>query len=191
MFGEKLLPLDLAESSHADFKSSRLSNFLTGLGLLIIPAFTFYLSLYESEEELLETRARRGGGFIKLIEQTVGWDLFVILMIAFGIWGGIYSIVSFWKAIDATPDLRALVDRIEFHPAVRNSSVTYNEVSHWFVEFVSGYPVVWIHFYEPYWSLQGLFKRKTIKLEGDKEKVRPIVGYFSRHPVMKRKFLRK
>lgn len=178
-------------SDFAEFKSTRLSNFLLGIGLLIIPISTFYISFFGNEEKLLETRVRRGGGFIKLIEQTIGWELFVVLMIAFGIWGGVYSFVSIWKAIDAKPDVKALPDRLEFHPAVKRSSVSYDEVSHWSIEIVSGNPVVWIHLNEAYWSLQGLFKRKTIKLEGDREQVAPIVEYFSRHSTMNGKFVRQ
>lgn len=173
----------------AEFKSSRTSNALLGLGILIIPVSTFYIAMFANEDEFLGTRVRRGGGLIKGIEQTIGWELFAILMIAFGVWGGIYSIVSFWKAIDPTPDVTAFQNGLEFHPAVRRSAVAYDDVSHWTVHFVSGHPVLTIYLFESYWSLQGLFKRRTVKLEGDKEQLAPLVDYFSRHQIMGEKFV--
>ena len=105
---------------------------------------------------------------MRLIEQTIGWNGFSILLVCFGLWGAFYSLVSFWKAVVSTPDVTALNDHLEFHPAVKLAPVEYEEISHWSIEFVSGHPVLWIHLFEPYWSLQGLFKRKTIKLEGGK-----------------------
>lgn len=132
---------------------------------------------------------RRGGGIMKLIEQTIGWNVFSVLMIAFGVWAGIYAIVSLWKAIDTTPDITAYSDHLSFHPAVKKSKLSYEDVSYWSVEYVSGHPVLWIHLLEPYWSLQGLWKRKTVKLEGDKEQLTPMFEYFSRHEIMREKFV--
>jgi hypothetical protein len=176
-------------TDQAEFKSGRWSNALTGLGLLLIPVGVFYLAMFSTEDEFLGTRVRRGGGLIKMIEQTIGWELFTILMLAFGLWAAIYSIVSIWKAVDGTPDVMALYDRLEFHPAVRRSPAQYDDISHWSVEIVSGHPVLWINFIDSYWSLQGLFKRKTVKLEGDREQLTPLVDYFSRHPIMREKFV--
>ena len=102
----------------------------------------------------------------------------------------VYGVVSLWKAIDATPDVTAFENRLEFHPAVRRTHVQYNEISHWSIEIVSGHPVLWLYFNEPYWSLQGLFKRKTVKLEGGREDLEPLVNFFSRHPIMSGKFVR-
>lgn len=176
-------------ANFAEFKSRRSSNALLGLGLLLIPVSTFYIAFFGSEGQLLGTRGRRGSGFLKLIEQTIGWDMFVVLMIVFGLWGIVYSIVLLWKAIDSTADVKALYEGLEFHPAVKNSPTSYDEVSHWSIEMVSGHPVVWIHLNESYWSLQGLFKRKTIKLEGDREQLMPLVDYFSHHPAMMNKLV--
>jgi hypothetical protein len=174
---------------HADFKSTRGSNLLLGLGLLIIPVSTFYIALFGNEDEFLGTRVRRGGGVMKLIEQTIGWELFAALLVAFGLWAAVYSVVSLWKAFDSTPDVRAYPDRVEFHPAVRRAPARYDEISHWSVEFVNGHPVLWIHFIEPYWSLQGLFRRRTVKLEGDKQQLEPLADYFARHWDMGEKFV--
>jgi hypothetical protein len=114
--------------------------------------------------------------------------LFLVLLALFGIWAANYAVVSLWKAMDATPDVTAFEDRLEFHPAVRRSAATYDEISHWSVETVNGHPVLWIHFFEPYWSLQGLFKRRTVKLEGDRDQLMPLVDFFAHHPDMSEKF---
>jgi hypothetical protein len=74
-------------TNYAEFKSSRLSNFVLGIVLLLIPVSTFGIAFLGNEDEFLDTRVRRGGGILKLIEHTVGWDMFVVLMVAFGIWG--------------------------------------------------------------------------------------------------------
>ncbi|MFL6757513.1 MAG: hypothetical protein ACJ8EG_08050 [Sphingomicrobium sp.] len=177
-------------SEQAEFKLSRASNALTGLGLLFLTACILFVTLFVSESEFLGTRIRRGGGLVKLVEQTIGWELFVCLMIAFGLWVAVYAIVLLWKVIDARADVTAHTDRLEFHPAVRRSSASYDEDSHWLVEFVSGHPVLWIHFHEPYWSLQGLFKRKTVKLEGGREDLEPLFEYFAHHPIMMEKYVR-
>lgn len=176
-----------AVPDHAEFKSTHKSNFWVGLGLLIIPVSAIYIAFFLNEDVLLETHARRGG-IMKLIEQSIGWVPFSILLLLFGAWATVYSIASFWKLADSTPDLTAYLDRIEFHPAVRRRSASYDEISHWRIEIVSGHPVLWIHFRRAYWSLQGLFRRRTVKLEGDREQLTPVVTFFSYHPVMSQKF---
>lgn len=177
-------------SEPAMFKGTRVANLALGLGFPLITFATFYLALYGNEAEFLQTRVRRGGGLIKLIEQSIGWGPFATLMLLFGCWCGVYGLVSLWKAVDSTPDVTAHQDQLEFHPAVRRATATYDEISHWCVEIVSGHPVLWIHFNEPYWSLQGLFRRKTVKLEGGKEQVGPLFEYFANHPIMSGKFVR-
>lgn len=172
----------------AEFKSSRSSNALVGLGLIALSGACLFF-LFASEEDFLQTRARRGG-ILKIIEQTIGWEAFLVLITLFGAWLIVYAIVHLWKAVDATPDVLARMDRIEFHPAVRRHAVAYDEISHWRVEMVSGHPVLWLHFFDGYWSLQGLFKRKTVKLEGDKDQLTPLVNFFAGHPVMSQLFVR-
>ncbi|WP_422059783.1 hypothetical protein [Sphingopyxis sp.] len=174
---------------YAEFRSTRASNALTGLGLLSFTACVVYVGFFMNETEFLGTRARRGG-FLKIIEQTIGWELFVALLLAFAAWAAVYGVVSLWKAVDSTPDVTALPDRLEFHPAVRGAPASYSEISHWSVEIVSGHPVLWLHFHEKYWSLQGLWKRKTVKLEGDKEQVTPLFEFLCNHPIMREKFVR-
>jgi hypothetical protein len=172
---------------YAEFRSDRSLNAKVGFGFPLFAVAIFYVALFGSEEQLLRSGVQRGGAFVKLIEQVIGWDLFSALMVAFGAWMLVYSVVSLWKAIDPTPDVSALADRLEFHPAVKRSASTYDDVSHWSVEIVSGHPVLWIHLRQPYWSLQGLFRRKTIKLEGSADELTPLMNYFSLHPVMRGK----
>lgn len=171
----------------AEFRSSRFTNTFLGVGLLALSACAFFLPFYSSEKDVLNSHVRKGG-IIKLIEQAIGWETFSVLMMLFGVWLAIYGIVSLWKALDPRPDVAAGSERMEFHPAVKRNASSYGEVSHWRVEIVSNNPVLWIHLFEPYWSLQGLFKRKTIKLEGGHDQIAPLAEYFARHPVMSEKF---
>jgi hypothetical protein len=173
----------------AEFKSSRASNLSLGIGLLALTGCIVWLVGFSSEEELLHSHARKSGIF-KLIEQAVGWPAFCFMAACFGFWLLVYSVVHIWKALDSTPDVTALPNCIEFHPAVRRTAASYSDISHWSIEYVSGHPVVWIHLHQAYWSLQGLFKRKTIKLEGGRDKLAPLVDYFSHHHVMSQKFMR-
>ncbi|WP_152417347.1 hypothetical protein [Sandarakinorhabdus sp. AAP62] len=177
-------------SDQVIFKSKRTSNALLGISLFVLVGCVFYVALFTNEHDFLSTRVRRGGGLIKLIEQSIGWNAFVVLLILFSFWLTVYAIVALWKAIDGTPDVTAFPDRIEFHPSVRQSSALYDEISHWSIEIVSGHPVIWINFLESYWSLQGLFKRKTVKLEGSWEQLEPLVDFFSHHHDMGGKFVR-
>ena len=174
----------------AEFKSTWSSNFFTGVGLVVLSGVFFWLPLYMTEDDFLHTRVRRGGGIIKLIEQTLGWELFSILMFVIGFSVAVMGLVSLWKAINTKPDARVLETHLEFHPAVHRHDLDYQDVSHWSIKFSNGHPVLWLHLLEPYWSLQGLYKRKTIKLEGDKDQLGPIVDFLLRHPIMSLKFVK-
>lgn len=173
----------------AEFKSSRASNAGLGLGLLAIFGCAAGLPFYASEDSFLHTHVRRGG-MMKLIEQTIGWPLFCVLMIAFGLWCAVYGVVHLWKAFDATPDVTAHNDRLTFHPAVKPSPANYEEIAYWKIELVSGHPVLWLHFHEAYWSLQGLFNRKTVKLEGGREKILPFAEFLFNNQHMAEKFVK-
>lgn len=172
----------------AEFRSTRVSNLMTGVGLLALTGCFLFIIGFVSESEFLGTRARKSGIF-KILEQAIGWEAFSFLMACFALWTFVYSFVHMWKGVDATPDVTAFPNHIEFHPAVRRTPAKYEDVSHWSIEQVSGHPVVSIFFEEPYWSLQGLVRRKTVKLEGSGEQLTPLVGYFVNHPTMSLKFV--
>jgi hypothetical protein len=140
-----------------------------------------------NEESFLSSEVRRGGIF-KLIEQAVGWNIFAAGFCLFGLWIAVYAVVSIWKAYDPTPDVAATEAGLKFHPAVRRSPARYEEISNWSLEIVSGHPVLWIRFYKPYWSLQGLFRRTAVKLEGGREQLKPLVDFFAHHSLMRTKF---
>jgi hypothetical protein len=110
-------------------------------------------------------------------------------LLLFGGWLTVYAVVSLWKAFDGTADVTATPNRLDFHPVVRRLPASYDEISHWRIEMVSGHPVLWLHFHNSYWSLQGLFRRKSVKLEGSREDLEPLTNYFSRHPIMSGKFV--
>lgn len=167
----------------AEFKSTRVSNLILGVGLLVVAGSITWVIGFGSEAQLLQSSARKSG-FLKLIEQAVGWEVFRFGAICFALWILVYSIVSLWKGIDATPDVTALPECILFHPAVRRSAASYDDVSHWSIEIVNRNPVLWIHFKESYWSLQGLFKRRTVKLEGSEAQLESLTDFFSNHAIM-------
>lgn len=170
-----------------EFKSSRAANAGLGAGLLLLGIGAATFSIWASEATLLGSQVRRGG-LLKLVEQAIGWELFAILIAVFGLWCANYGIVSLWKAINTTPDVTALPQGFEFHPAVKRDPASYDEISKWTVEIVSGNPVLWLYFHKPYWSLQGLFRRKTLKLEGGWENIKPLNDFLSNHPIMRYKF---
>jgi hypothetical protein len=174
-------------AEQAEFRGDRSP--VLGGGLVVLAGVFFALPLLMTEESFLNTRARRGG-FLKIIEQTIGWELFSLLMITFGVWVLAMGVAVLWKALNDTPDVTALEDRLEFHPAVRRAPASYDEVDYWRIEFESGNPVLRMHFFESHWSVQGIVRRKTVKLEGSTEDLEPLVGYFARHPVMSGKFVR-
>lgn len=157
---------------------------LMALSILIVS-----LPFWITEERFLGTRVRRGGGLIKMIEQTLGWELFSLLMVIFGVMLAMWSIASIWKLIDDTPDVTAHPDHLEFHPAVRREPATYDDITHWSVEWVQGHPVLWLHFSERHWSLQGIYPRTTVKLEGGTEDLEELFAYLVRNDAMRPKFI--
>ena len=68
----------------AVFKSTRIANGFLGVGLLVLAGCVSYIVLFIDEDQFLHTRTRRGGGLMKLIEQTIGWEFFIVLMVLFG-----------------------------------------------------------------------------------------------------------
>ena len=166
------------------------SNWGYGILAIFFALVVLSIPILATEEEFLGTRVRRGG-ILKLIEQAIGWELFLALMVMFALLVGAWGIVHIWKAVNTTPDATALADRMEFHPAVRRTAVTYDEIAKWTVEYSNGNSILWLHFHKPYWSLQGLFRRKTVKLEGSREEIQPLDDFLSTHPVMRYKFVPK
>lgn len=179
----------------AEFRAKR-SEHLISAGLAsVMSAAMFGAALTGTEDRLLQSRPRRGGGIVKLIEQTIGWDLFVMLMLTIGIVAAVaslyFAVLFAWTTFDRRPDVRALQDRVEFHPALKASSTTYDQVLYWAVANDHGFPALVIHLKSGYWSFKGLLKRKTIRLEDKRERLEPLIGYFLRHPGMSAKFARR
>lgn len=161
----------------------------TGLFLVVLGFVMVSLPIWMTEADFLGTRVRRGGGIMKLIEQSIGWTGFSLLMGLIGLWCAAMGICALWKGLNRTPDVTAYPDRLEYHPAVRRDDTTYEEVSHWGVHFASGHPVITLHFYDSYWSLQGKWPRTTMVLEGGKEDLEQLFNYFAQHPIMSQKFV--
>lgn len=161
---------------------------ITGLILFVIGCSTLALPLWVSESDFLGTRIRRGGALIKLIEQTIGWTAFTILMMMFAVWCITVGIAAFWKMINSEPDVRADGDQIEFHPALRREPARCNEIDYWTLHFASGHPVLTIYFFEKFWSLQSKWPRKSMTLEGGREDLEDLVQFFSNHPYMSSRF---
>jgi hypothetical protein len=173
-------------NEQATFRGDR--NLILAFFMLLLGVGCFIFPFFFNEDDILSSRARRSG-ILKLIEQTVGWELFCLLILVFGAWALAMGIAVLWKAIDSTPDVTATYEGMTFHPAVRRTPASYEDVDYWKIEIVSGHPVVWIYLFDSYWALQGMFPRKTVKLEGSREDLEPIVAYFDSHPEMAAKFL--
>lgn len=157
--------------------------FFLGWGILTLP-------LWMTESDFLATRVRRGGGILKLIEQTIGWTTFSVLMMLLGVWCITLGFAALWKLFNRQPDLRAQSDKIEFHPALRRKSAKYNDIDYWTLHFASGHPVVTIYFVEKFWSLQSMWPRRSMVLEGGREDLEGLVEFFLHHPYMSMRFRR-
>lgn len=163
---------------------------LTGIGVVLLGLLTASVPIWLTEDGFLGARVRRGGGLLKMIEQTIGWPMFSLLMCLFGLWLIAMGAAILWKATDKKPDVTAYPDRIEFHPAVRREATSYDDLRSWSVRNASGHPVVTLRFYDKYWSLKGIFPRTSIVLEGGREDLEDLVNYLDRHPLARDKFMK-
>jgi hypothetical protein len=174
--------------ANAEFKTSVSSNLLTGVGLSVLSVGGVYLVTHMTEADLLNTHSRRGG-IVKLIEQIVGWDLFVILIILLAILGLAYAVVSCWKVVDKKPDVSAFDEHLEFHPAVRMSPASYDEISHWSAKKEDDNFEMKIHFRESFWSPQNIVSKSFIKLQGNDSEISEILDFFDQHPLLSQMFV--
>jgi hypothetical protein len=172
----------------AEFRTSFVGNLLTGIGLALLSIGGVYWVTHGTEADLLNSHSRKGG-IVKLIEQIIGWDLFVVLIIVLAILGFIYAAVSCWKAIDKKADVAAFDDHLEFHPAIRMSPAGYDEISHWSAKREKDNFEMKIHFHESFWSLQNIVNKSFIKLEGSDTEISGILDFFGQHPTLSQAFV--
>lgn len=158
----------------------------TNLGYTAMTAFftagLFWLAEFGSEKDLLKSHAR-GGGIVKLIEQLIGWELFSTMVLIAGFACAVATFFFLWKTVYTKPDLQAFDDGIDFHPAVKFTGVSYEDVDHWKVTKEDGL-VLTLQLHDSYWSLKGIVPRKTLKFERSEAELRPIVLFWYNHPVM-------
>lgn len=112
-------------------KSTRRLNAVMGVMLLLVSGCIFYAVPTLNESDLQNSQPIRGEGFLKLIVKLVGWHVFIVLLALYGLWNTLCAVMFLWLAVNKAPLVIALKDRIEFHPALRRSSASYNEVSSW------------------------------------------------------------
>jgi hypothetical protein len=174
--------------ANAEFKTSVSSNLLTGIGLAVLSIGGVYWVTHTTEADLLNSHSRKGG-IVKLIEQIIGWDLFVILIISLAVLGLAYAVVSCWKAVDKKPDVSVFDDHLEFHPAVRMSPAGFDEISHWSAKKEEDNFEMKIHFRESFWSLQNIVSRSFIKLQGKDPEISGILDFFDQHPLLSQMFV--
>jgi hypothetical protein len=174
--------------ANAEFKTSTSSNLLTGIGLGLLSIGGIYWVTHTTEADLLNSHTRKGG-IVKLIEQIIGWDLFVILIILLAILALAYAAVSCWKAVDKKPDVSAFDEHLEFHPAVRMSPAGYDEISHWSAKKEEDHFEMKIHFRESFWSLQNIVSKTFIKVEGKEAEISDILNFFDQHPLLSTMFV--
>lgn len=154
---------------------------------LLLSAFAggaVYVALWTSEEDLLNARVRRGGGLVKMVEQTIGWNAFVLLVLGIALLLAIYAVSYWWRAVDGRPDVTIHADRLQFPPAIRPKDALFDEVKSWAIEQVHGAPSIRMMFEQPYWSLQGLVPRKSLKIEGKPALLEPFIEKLVHHPVL-------
>ena len=161
---------------------------IVGIGILLFSLGIMSIPLWMTEADLLGSHARRSG-FMKLLEQSIGWTGFCIVMFLFGAWLAASGLSALWKFLVKKPDVTAHMDHLEFHPAIRRDNAAYEEVENWKIHFASGHPVLTINFLDPFWSLQGKWPRKSLVLEGGKEDLQEIVNFFSSHPYMADRYI--
>ena len=170
----------------SDIASSRAGHFAMGVGLTLLAAVALSLPIIATEEEFLGARVRRGG-IIKLIEQSIGWEAFVVLIVLFALGMLRLGIISFWKAVNDKPDLLASPERLEFHPSLRRFSASYDDIESWSIQTANGFSLR-LRFLSPHWSLQNIFGRRVIKIAADRRCLVLVAEYFDRHPVMSEKY---
>lgn len=170
-------------ATDAEFRTPRGAAVALGVLLAALAAGAVYVALWTNEEDLLNARVRRGG-LVKMVEQAIGWDTFVLLMLGVAALLAIYAIAFLWRAVDRRPDVAIRTDRLEFHPAIRPRPASFDEVRSWTIERVQGAPSIRILFDQPYWSLMGLVPRKSLKIDGKQALLEPFIDQMAHHPVM-------
>jgi hypothetical protein len=174
--------------ANAEFKTSYSSNLLTGVGLTVLSIGSVYWVTHTTEADLLNSHSRKGG-IVKIIEQVIGWDFFVLLVVLFAVLGLAYALASCWKTIDKTPDVSAFDEHLEFHPAVRMSPAGFDEISHWSARREEENFEMKIHFRESFWSLQNIASKSYLKLEGKQSEISDVLNFFTHHPTLSQMFV--
>ena len=149
---------------------------LVSLGILSVP-------LWMTEDELLDSNARRSGLF-KAVEQTIGWEAFSGLVIVIGIWVLSMAASLIWKAISGRPDVEAFADRIEFHPALRTRPARYDEIDRWSLQIAKGRVVLKLHFVSWFWSLQSKWPTKVLTIDAHPNDLDDLMQFLAKHPQM-------
>ena len=161
---------------------------IAGIAILLSSFGIMSIPLWMTEADLLGIDARRSG-FLKLLEQSIGWTGFCIVMVLIGARLAALGLSALWKFYIKKPDVTAHMDHLEFHPAIRRDSAAYEEVDSWRIHYKRGHPVLTIKFLDFFWSLQGNWPRKSLVLEGREEDFQEIVNFFSSHPHMADRYI--
>jgi hypothetical protein len=170
-----------------EFKNSVKSNFWTGVVLTGLSVAAFWMLFFMSEEDLLSTHVRKSG-WIKLIDQTLGFGMVQILEIVGGLFAAYWAVVHIWKVINRVPDVKVGDGIICCHPAVFAGDLAFDEIRAWSIERDGDHPYLRLELRDSYWSMQGMYRRHDVKLKGEKEQLMPLVEWLFSDPVMAEKF---
>ncbi len=179
----------------AVFKISRLDNLFNGvigMGAMLLSLWHAHWVTHSTEADLMDVNSRMAV-YIKLIEQLIGWDYFVISVLIIAVIGMIFGIIytagSFWRVVNSTPDIAVFDDYLEFHPAVRLSPARLSEVSHWSIETDKNLQKMRIYFFKSFWSMENIFAGNSIEIEGSEAAISEIKNFFNLNERLSKLFI--
>jgi hypothetical protein len=165
-----------------EVRSSRIGNVVLGLAAVGGVAVIVSMVILWDDDSLFFARDTRQPGIIKGFERLIGWEAFIALLAIAAVFFLFAAAVRFWKASDATAEVTATPTGLEFHPAVRRPA-SYADVVEWSCDGTR----LSIRFHEAYWSLQGIFPRRCVRVYGSRQKLEPLADYLRKQPGMKDK----
>jgi hypothetical protein len=168
-------------------RSSRLGNIVLAILMLGMVAALVAMIVFWDNDSLFYTRDTHNQGLIKPFQRLIGWPAFLALVVLLGLWFLAYALVQIWKVIDTTPDVTATPSGLRFHPSMHKPAA-YGDVDHWSFEGRSKGAFLSIRFRDPYWSLQSLFRRRSMTINDTRANLQPLADYLLDQPEMKLKF---
>lgn len=176
---------------YVEFRMPRAQQIFSGILFLGLSPIFFMMVFFYSEAEFLNKRTTGKGGILKLLEQIIGWEAFTVLMTAIGVYFLYIALTAIRAGISRTPNVMAFREHMKFHPTVKTSPVSYDNVVSWSFGPHRSQSILTKHWFclsfhldQPYWSKRLLIRRKKLEFACRKEQFHSIVEFLSQHPVM-------